>query len=220
MSEIYFDKEKNQGYLQSYANSTNFRVNKNPYKAVGGHWKEIGELQFSFLKNEGLQPIHTFLDIGCGTLRGGLHFIRFLNTKNYTGIDISNEAIKYSLNSLEKQNLLDKCPTLKVNNNLLFKEFDGKFFDFILAQSVFNHLKKKHIKECFKNIGNIMLSDSVFYFTFNKGKKANRHSVKGFTYPLSFFKKLGLQNGFNIEDVSQKYKHPYGLSLVKLTRIK
>jgi len=214
-----FEKESSQGYLSEYANSTNSRVRNNPHRAVGGHWEQIGLLQFNFLINEGLQPFHKFLDIGCGTLRGGLRFIQFLNSKNYTGIDISNEAIDYSFNVLKIKKLLYKHPNLKVTNNLLFKEFKEQSFDFILAQSVFNHLKEEYIKECFENIGNVMTPSSIFYFTFKKGKIVKRHSIKGFVHPFSFFKELSTQNGFIIEDVSYRYQHPYGLSLVKLVRV-
>ena len=44
---------------------------------VGGHWDQIGELQFGFLIRQGLKPGHVFLDIACGSLRGrqALHFV-------------------------------------------------------------------------------------------------------------------------------------------------
>jgi hypothetical protein len=38
---------------------------------VGGMWEEIGKLQFDFLVQQGLKPSHCFLDIGCGSFRGG-----------------------------------------------------------------------------------------------------------------------------------------------------
>lgn len=39
--------------------------------AVGGMWDQIGKLQFEFMVKHGLKPEHKFLDIGCGSLRGG-----------------------------------------------------------------------------------------------------------------------------------------------------
>ena len=42
---------------------------------VGGKWNEIGDLQISFMKSQGLESCMKFLDIGCGCLRGGRHFI-------------------------------------------------------------------------------------------------------------------------------------------------
>ncbi len=43
---------------------------------VGGSWDELGQLQFEFLKKSGLGAEHKLLDIGCGCLRGGIHFVK------------------------------------------------------------------------------------------------------------------------------------------------
>ena len=58
-------------------------------KFVGGMWERIGRHQFDFLRDRGLRPEHRLLDVGCGALRGGVHFIRYLNVGGYYGIDIN-----------------------------------------------------------------------------------------------------------------------------------
>ncbi len=47
-------------------------------KAVGGMWDKVGVLQFDFLMKQGLQSHYALLDVGCGSLRGGIHFIKYL----------------------------------------------------------------------------------------------------------------------------------------------
>ena len=42
---------------------------------VGGLWEALGSLQFKFMIDRGLEPQHVLLDVGCGTLRGGVRFI-------------------------------------------------------------------------------------------------------------------------------------------------
>ena len=54
---------------------------------VGGLWEELGVLQFEFLVKRGLKPHHRLLDVGCGALRGGVHFVRYLDPGCYHGID-------------------------------------------------------------------------------------------------------------------------------------
>ncbi|MGG6294672.1 hypothetical protein ACQ4M4_09620 [Leptolyngbya sp. AN02str] len=39
---------------------------------IGGLWEELGQLQFDFLKENGLLPEHRLLDMGCGSLRADL----------------------------------------------------------------------------------------------------------------------------------------------------
>ena len=59
---------------------------------VGGMWEEIGKLQYELVVREGLLPRHKLLDVGCGSLRGGVHFIRYLDSGNYYGMD-KNEKL-------------------------------------------------------------------------------------------------------------------------------
>lgn len=54
---------------------------------VRGSWEELGRLQFEYLLANGLQREHRLLDIGCGALRGALHFIKHRAPVNYLGID-------------------------------------------------------------------------------------------------------------------------------------
>ena len=61
---------------------------------VGGAWEEIGRLQFEYLRRQGLRPQHLLLDVGCGALRGGIHFVRYLEESHYCGIDINASLVE------------------------------------------------------------------------------------------------------------------------------
>jgi SAM-dependent methyltransferase len=205
-------------YLEAYSQHTDIRVESDPHEAVGGMWEEIGKLQFNFLLSRGLQPYHKMLDIGCGTLRGGRHFIRHLNDGNYVGIDISTKAIEYGKQLIQHEGLKNKKPRFLINENgnLQVREFSEERFDYILAQSVFTHLKPEHIKECFKSIGRIMHENSVFYFTYSQGKEYEQTGLKDFRYPFSFFELLAKHHGFKLHDCSDEYNHPRGQRMVEL----
>ena len=73
-------------FMPAYRARTDARVLEDPQAAIGGMWEEIGQLQFDYLRNDGLRPDHSMLDIGCGTLRGGRHFIAWLSPGKYTGL--------------------------------------------------------------------------------------------------------------------------------------
>jgi SAM-dependent methyltransferase len=54
---------------------------------VGLAWDTMGELQLKLLRDNGLQPEHKVLDIGCGCLRAGVKIIPYLEPDHYFGID-------------------------------------------------------------------------------------------------------------------------------------
>jgi len=182
-------------------------------------WEEIGKLQLGFLVSQGLRPTHKLLDIGCGTLRGGRHFIRYLNAGNYTGMDLSFKAIEYGKSLVREEGLSEKQPRLLVSRNLRFKEFSGETFDYLLAQSVFTHLMPEHIEECFQHIGTIVDSGFKLFFTFYEASAVVQAGLKDFKYPLSFFESLAGKYGFNLADCSVEYNHPRGQKMAKLSEL-
>jgi cyclopropane fatty-acyl-phospholipid synthase-like methyltransferase len=214
--ELYGTKS----YLDAYSAHTDLRVQRDPQEAVGGMWEEIGRLQLDFLMRNGLQPHHRLLDIGCGALRAGRHFIRYLNDRNYTGLDIPPKAIQYSKELVRDEGLSHKRPkfVLSKNKHLKFRQFTGETYDYLLAQSVFTHLKPKHIKECFQHIGTIMHQSSVFFFTFNEASDFQQTGVEDFRYPSSFFRQFADKYGFDLIDRSEEFEHPRNQRMAVLTK--
>jgi hypothetical protein len=200
---------RRKSYLEAYAAHTDMRVRENPYTAVGKDWDVFGPLQYNYLVKYGLEPTYAMLNIDCGTLRGGRHFIRYLDPERYTGMDISVEAIAFGNWLVEKEGLIDKRPTLLVNQNrdLRFGEFAGRQFDYLLAQSVFTHLPAENIEECFAHVGGVMRASTAFFFTLREGREARRTGKKGFVYPFDFFEKLTTRHGFAVELMTD-YDHP------------
>src|SRR4051812_28089921 len=64
---------------------------------VGGMWDEIGKIQFDYLVAQGLRPDSYLLDVGCGSLRGGIHFIDYLEPHHYFGIDSNQSLVQAGL---------------------------------------------------------------------------------------------------------------------------
>jgi len=135
---------------------------------VGGMWDEIGALQFKFMIEQGLNPKMLFLDVGCGSLRGGVHFINYLGPGNYYGIDANQSLLDAGYDiELRNSNLQSKMPrqNLLVNRKFEFSLF-GKQFDYALAQSVFTHLPLNHIRHCLINLSGSLKPGGQFFATF------------------------------------------------------
>ncbi len=117
---------------------------------IGGLWTEIGELQMSFLKANGLRPSDHLIDIGCGSLRGGVHFAAYLEPHHYWGID-SNLSLLDAAYALEVP-AAGLGARLGRDSLVCNEEFDfglfGREFDVAIAQSLFTHLSANRIRLC------------------------------------------------------------------------
>jgi SAM-dependent methyltransferase len=135
-------------------------------KGVGGMWDVIGPLQFDFMVKEGLKPHHNFLDIGCGSLRGGVHFINYLESGHYVGIEKQKYLIDAALEyELPRFGLAEKKITL-LNRDDFDSAVLGVQFDYALALSVFTHLPWNSILRCLANVAKVLTKVGKFYATF------------------------------------------------------
>jgi len=133
---------------------------------VGGLWDEIGKLQFNYLVHQGLRPEHYLLDIACGSLRAGVHFIPYLEPRHYLGMDKESSLIEAGMDrELSKEIFNAKKPELVVSNTFEFTKF-STMPHFALAQSLFTHLPPNMITDCFHKLRNSIREEGVFYATY------------------------------------------------------
>lgn len=141
--------------------------------AVGGLWDEVGPLQRDFLVAQGLRPEHRFLDVGCGALRGGVHFIEYLEPGRYHGIDASPEILAAARVELDRHGLAHKGPHLVCDADFGFEAF-GERFDYAIAQSVFTHLPINAILVCLQKIERVLEPGGRFFATFFENPQGTR----------------------------------------------
>lgn len=133
-------------------------------RQVGGLWEELGRHQFDFLVGQGLEPHHRLLDVGCGSLRGGVHFVGYLDPGHYFGVDIDGDLLAAGEQELEAAGLGGKAHTLRRTDT--FEVDFGRTFDFVLAQSVFTHLPLNSIQRCLLNVDRVLAPTGRFFATF------------------------------------------------------
>jgi SAM-dependent methyltransferase len=150
-------------------------------EAVGGMWDDLGRWQLDLLIGKGLQPAHRLLDVGCGALRGGIHFIGYLNPGNYYGIDINASLIKAGRDvELPRAGLTDRNPHLEVSEFFEFTKF-GTTFPFALALSVFTHLPANAIETCLVRLVDVLEPGARFYATYFEA--TGRHALAPIQHP-------------------------------------
>ena len=144
---------------------------------VGGQWETMGEFQLDYMKSVGLQPHHHFLDVGCGLLRAGRHFLRYLEPGHYCGLDGSEEILAAARLELKWAALEDRRPEL-LHTRLFEAEKFGRAFDFALAQSVFSHTNINAINVALQKLQHVLKPGGRFYATFfldPEGTRGFRH---------------------------------------------
>lgn len=186
---------------------------------VGGLWEEIGKLQFDFLVSQGLQPNHYLLDIACGSLRGGVYFIPYLETSHYLGIDKEKDLIVAGIEKELGMELYErKKPQLLVSRIFEFDRFNNPP-DYALAQSLFTHLPAPLIEMCFQKLYQVIHKDGVFYATFFEvqdevANPSEPHDQLTFSYTWQQMKDLSGGNGWRAEYIGN-WNHPRGQVMVR-----
>jgi len=136
--------------------NSKYHINNQDHRIFTGSdcpevWDTIGRLQFDLCIEHGLHHHMKFIDIGCGSLRGGVHFIRHIGA-NYFGIDKHREMIDAGLDiELPAVGLHSSYDNFDVNSNFDISKFNVKF-DMGIAQSVFTHLPLYKLIECLDQI--------------------------------------------------------------------
>lgn len=101
---------------------------------------------FEFLAvSSHLTPEARVLEIGCGTLRVGLHFIRHLKPGHFHCLERDELSLMAALRyELPSQGLLHKRPLIVKGEDMDFSRFgSGVIYDLIYASAVFLHMPDK-----------------------------------------------------------------------------
>jgi SAM-dependent methyltransferase len=147
-------------------------------KRVGADWNRLGALQFDYLRSKGLLPSSYLLDVGCGAMRGGLHFARYLDPGHYYGVDVNESLIRAARSrELPDAGLADRVPEANLRVTDRFDVDFGRRFDYALAVSLFSHLPLNHIKLCLYRLSQVMAPQGRFYATFFEAPRRTRYDA-------------------------------------------
>jgi SAM-dependent methyltransferase len=133
---------------------------------VGGKWSVMGTLQRDFLVAQGLMPSHRLLDVGCGALRAGIHFVEYLEPGHYYGIEINQSLLDVGYEQELSAPLQERLPRDQLRATDRFDCDFGVKFDFAIANSVFTHISLNHIRLCLYRVAQQLEPGGRFFATF------------------------------------------------------
>jgi SAM-dependent methyltransferase len=170
----------------------------------GRLWEAKRDWQIGFLVERGLLPAHRFLDIGCGTLRGGIPIIERLDQGHYTGIEVRPHVLEEAKAELARHPLaLSKEPRLVLSEGFPTLGRLGPF-DRAWGFSVLIHMTDAIAAECFQYVGQELNTGGVFYANVRMGDRADTTGAAGFpvvSRPLEFYRDLATRAGLETTDL-------------------
>lgn len=176
-------------------------------------WQDKRKFQFDFLTQSGLKPGHTLLDFGCGTLRGGIPLIKYLEPGNYTGIEIRPDVLHEAHLELQEAGLTEKKPLLLCVNDISKIALNIRF-DYVWAFSVLIHLSDEILSGVLKFISNHLTPGGLFFANVVTGRTFDGHWKQ---FPLvereeSFYRAVFMNNGLTLHDIGplEKFGHISG----------
>lgn len=151
--------------------------------------------QIAFLKSRGLVEQHRVLDIGCGTLRGGIPIIRYLETGSYCGLDVRERVLEEGRQEIEENGLGHKKPLLMTIEQAK-AGIEGRGFDWIWVFNVMIHMHDPILRETMSLIAQNLAPDGTCYASVNLGKNSTRGDWQGFPSvlrPLLFYEDVAAE---------------------------
>lgn len=179
-------------------------------------WKSKREAQFRFLKSVDLKPHHYLLDLGCGTLRGGIPLIDYLEKGHYFGFDVRENVILEAQNELREYGLLGKSPTIACHNSIHEFGTDQKFH-YVWAYSVLIHMFDEVLRDTLDVVSSMLVPDGCLYANVligpsNKAEEIYQLTERGkgggscrvfplVTRPLCFYQDMSDSAGLQMRDL-------------------
>jgi SAM-dependent methyltransferase len=165
-------------------------------------WKMKRDFQVSFLRAQGLEPRHRLLDIGCGTLRGGIPLIDWLDRGHYYGIEVRPSVLAEGLQELCDAGLEDKCPTLIVGD-IGAIDIPARL-DFVWAFSVLIHMTDAIVERTVAFAARQLWPDGVFFANVRTDTQRADGHWQGFPVaarPLAFYDEICARHGLVMQDL-------------------
>jgi len=167
-----------------------------------GGWKDAGRNAFErYLKTYQFKPKHKVVDYGCGSLRIGNHFIDYLNSGNYFGLDIISGFYEIGVDMLGEEVRAKKKPRFgEIHDPTALKKAAVMKPDFVYSSAVAYHVHPDDAPEYYANLMKLAHKPgATLFFDVTLSAEHFRYRQRSWTWPLEFY--VEQLKGFTLTDV-------------------
>jgi len=165
-------------------------------------WQMKRAFQIDYLRRMGLAPEHHLLDLGCGTLRGGIPLIEYLGKGHYTGLEVRAEVLAEARRELAAAGLEGQEPHLVHVTDLAAIELSARF-EYAWAFSVLIHMDDATLAKAVALVARHLAPEGRFLANVRLGaaREERWEEFPVVTRTLEFYQAQGARHGLLVEDV-------------------
>lgn len=156
-----------------------------PYSSAtrdASDFRARGRNYFDWFLSRGLKPDMTCIDYGCGSLRVGQHFIEYLDTGRYLGLDIIDRFYRDGMSMMEGNVILRRQPRFLVITDEALERAREAEADLIFSTSVLQHVPPDEVARFLGNIIGLMHDDCVAIIHFRAAMTPARIAANSWTH--------------------------------------
>jgi hypothetical protein len=169
-----------------------------------GLFGESGKKSFETLIRHGLKSTDTLVDYGCGTLRIGIHAIKYLQPGCYWGLDVEQSLLDEGRTLIGETLWEEKQPNLRVISPASVRDAAGTSPAMLLSSKVLSHVHPRELPEYFGNVLQLIgLSGQAIILSRWSEGKTTRVTPLSWAHSLTDIRNLVAAIGGDIELLSK-----------------
>jgi len=153
-----------------------------------GFWNAGAEKAARYMSAGGTRNSDRVVDYGCGSLRIGAHFIRFLDPERFFGLDVTDEFYRIGMAQIGDALLKEKSPRFGVIGEPAIAEAEAFGADFVYSNAVCYQVHPEEQGTYFGNLLRLARKPgSRLVFNCMVADPPVRYSHRSWAWPLSAY---------------------------------
>jgi SAM-dependent methyltransferase len=152
-------------------------------------WEAAEPKAQKWFKTMGLKRRHRVIEYGCGSLRLGAHFIRYLDPGCFFGMDVISGFYEVGLPAIGDRLIAAKKPVLGVIGEDTLQAGVAFDADIVCSNTVCVHVHPDEMDEYFRNLIRLTAKPGArLIFNAMLGERLHRFGFNSWAWPMEFFR--------------------------------